>query len=59
MRASYRFGVEWIALNDDPADNGLENVTGLISVCLLADLFGKSAEAVAHDVRRYRAKNPR
>ena len=48
-RASYRFGVEWIALNDNPDHHSewgsfmlqVEEVAGYISVALLADLFGK------------------
>lgn len=61
-RASYRFGVEWIAMNDDAgsmeametdADHE-ERVAGYISTGLLADLFGKTAESVARDIVRKR-----
>lgn len=58
-RKGYRFGVEWIALNDDPGSSDAQNVEelrGLISVLLLADLFGKAPEDVARDVARYRAR---
>lgn len=53
-RASYRNGVEWIALNDEPAETDPEAVAGLISVCLLADLFGTDTSSVTDDVLRYR-----
>jgi hypothetical protein len=55
-RASYRAGVDWIALNDDPTIMDAEVVASLISVCLLADLFEKSQEDVARDVIRQRKK---
>ena len=55
-RASYRMGVRWIALNDEPTETEMEWVQGFISVCLLADLFGKSTAEVARDVLRYREK---
>ncbi len=59
-RASYRYGVSWIALNDDPGSIDayqLDTVFNMISVCLLADLFGKDAEDVAKDVIAYRRKH--
>jgi hypothetical protein len=59
-RASYRQGVAWIALNDDPGSiekYQLDTLSGLISVLLLADLFGKDSEAVARDVIAYRKKH--
>lgn len=58
-KQGYRFGVSWIAENDDPASSDAENVEelrGLISVMLLADLFGKEPEDVARDVAKYRAR---
>lgn len=60
-RASYRKGVEWIALNDDPAAGDaqeVEAVAGYISTMLLADLFGVSSEDVAKDIIRYRKRAP-
>ena len=56
-RASYRFGVEWIALNDESRERDFETVTGLASVCLIADLFDVSPERVARDVLRIRSKD--
>lgn len=55
-RASYREGVAWIALNDEPEEMDQESVKGYISVLLLADLFGKEPEDVAVDVLSYRKK---
>jgi hypothetical protein len=55
MRASYRHGVSWIALNDEPILDA-DQITGLISIGLLADLFGKDPETVAADVIRYRIR---
>lgn len=51
---SYRQGIAWIGLNDEPSDMDTATVSSLISVLLLADLFGKHAEEVATDVVRYR-----
>lgn len=53
-RASYRHGVSWIALNDDPDDLDVESVAGYISTSLVADLFDKDPLDVARDVVRYR-----
>ena len=55
-RASYREGVAWIAENDEPAEMDHDTVAGLISVCLLADLFGKEATEVAAAIIRLREK---
>lgn len=52
--ASYRRGVEWIALNDEAGSSDAEDVAGYISTLLLADLFGVEPERVARDVVRYR-----
>jgi hypothetical protein len=57
-RPSYRNAVAWIALNDSPADNDpVEWLSGLVTVCLVADLFGVDQKEVAADVLRYREKN--
>lgn len=59
-RASYREGVAWIALNDDPGeDHALDpsEIQSMITVALLADLFGKEPYYVAVDVVRYRASH--
>lgn len=56
IRASYRAGVRWIAVNDEPAEYDAEVVAALISVLLLADLFGVEPERVARDVLRERQR---
>lgn len=59
-RASYREGIAWIAMNDDPDSSDaydLEQLSGLISVLLLADLFGVDPEKVAKDVIKHRRKH--
>lgn len=58
-RASYRAGVAWIAENDGSGDPdavrvNVEEIRGLISVLLLADLFEVESLRVAEDVVRYR-----
>ena len=60
--ASYRFGVEWIARNDNAGEDlpgnadAEENVSTYISTALLADLFDKDTATVARDVMRKRAQ---
>lgn len=56
MRASYRYGVEWLALNDETAERDAETIAGFVTTALLADLFGKDPLRVAGDVLRYRAR---
>lgn len=57
-KQGYKFGVEWIAVNDSPNDgDDLEAVATYVSTLLLADLFGKEASKVAADILRYRQKN--
>ncbi len=54
-RPSYRFGVRWIAWNDNPGDNESEEIlAGYPSVALLADLFGVTPERVAKDICKFR-----
>lgn len=55
-RKGYRFGVAWIADNDEPEDRSAESVSGYVSTLLLADLFGKDALDVGKDVVRLRDK---
>jgi hypothetical protein len=55
-RASYRDGIAWIALNDEPTEMDAQVVGGFISTILLADLFGVEPARVAEDVVRYRHK---
>jgi hypothetical protein len=52
-RPRYRDAVEWIALNDEPSN---PDVAELLSVALIADIFGTTPERVAQDVIRFRAK---
>ena len=57
MRASYRFGIAWMAENDDT--DWLDDLTDhspSVTACLLADLFGKTTEQVARDLRIYSRK---
>jgi hypothetical protein len=59
-RASYRDGIAWIALNDNAgSDDGVEDIAGYISTCLLADLFEKNTADVAKAILRYRQKHIR
>lgn len=55
--ASYRFGVMWIALNDEPMEMDSGVVKTFISTALLADLFGKETEEVAVDIVKYKLRN--
>lgn len=56
-RASYRAAVRWIAENDAPGDDlTVEEYAGLVSVCLVADLFDVDQERVAADVVRCRER---
>jgi len=57
VKRGYRFGVAWIAENDEPDTLDAEEVSGYISTLLLADLAGKDALVVAEDIVRYRTKN--
>ncbi len=53
--AQYSYGVQWIALNDCPADAASRLVLAeYISVLLLADLFSVTPEKVAADVFEFR-----
>lgn len=55
-RASYRFGIHWIAVNDEPEELEVETIAELISVMLLADLFGKHTHDVARAIVRERRR---
>lgn len=55
-RASYREGVEWIALNDEPMDLDPKSISWYISVCLLSDLFKVSNIKVATDILKIRIR---
>lgn len=61
-RASYRQGVEYIALNDNDGGSDrleVDSIAGYISTVLLADLFDVLPERVARDIIRYRLKYSR
>jgi len=54
--AKYTDAVEWIAENDD-VDLGSPEAGGFIlSINLVADIFGKTPETVHNDVARKRSK---
>lgn len=53
-RASYRAGLWFIALNDEPLDMDPASVAGYVSVQLLSELFNVPAEKIGRDVVRYR-----
>lgn len=55
-RASYREGIEIIALNDNCDLETEDELIGMPSVFLLAHLFGVDQERVARDVVRYRKR---
>jgi hypothetical protein len=55
-RPSLKAAVEWIAYNDEPGEFDQESVDGLISVLLVADLFGVPPEMVARRVIAERYK---
>lgn len=52
----YMDGVSWIAENDEPTLDDVNEISNLISVLLLADLFGRTPEEVAIDVLRVRER---
>lgn len=57
-RASYREAVQWIADNDNPADDEpVIEVAGYMTVMLIADIFDTSTGRVAKDVVWRRAKD--
>ncbi len=57
-RASYKHGIEIIALNDNAGEMDQDVIAGQISVGLLADLFGVTTARVACDVIAYRKREP-
>ena len=53
LREAYMRGVNFIAMNDDPAGGGsldVDEVANLLSVITLAEAFKKYQETVARDV---------
>lgn len=58
-RASYREAVAWIANNDGNGDDArlsVDEVKGLVSLLLIADIFDVPSVKVAMDVVSFRAK---
>lgn len=51
-RPSYRAAVQWITDNDDTEDLMERDDIHPVSVCLVADLFGKTDTEVASAVRQ-------
>ncbi len=56
VRPSYRRALQWIADNDDN-NNWLRTMTDeemipSVTACLVADLFGKTEEAMIRDLRK-------
>lgn len=57
MKPSYKKAIEFIALNDESKEMNIGNMVDLISVVLVADLFGKDPLKVASDVIKFREKS--
>lgn len=53
-RRGYRFGVQWIAENDEPSCLDARDIENQISCLFLADLFGKDSCDVANDIAHFR-----
>lgn len=53
----YKFAARWIAFNDESASQDLEEIKTIISVALIADLFGVTIDKVAEDVLKIRLQN--
>lgn len=56
MRASYERAIEWIAENDETGETDPTVIADLISVVLVADLWGKEPLQVARAVINRRNK---
>lgn len=56
-RASYREAIAWIAWNDEPTEYEVERIEPMVSVQLVADIFGKWSYDVARAVSRYRERH--
>lgn len=59
-RASYRHAVALIALNDSSGDDDnrdVNTVSELVSVVIVADIFGVTVLKLAEDIVRYRNKH--
>jgi predicted P-loop ATPase/GTPase len=53
---TYKKAVEWIAINDEPSETDLEEISGFLTVTLIADLFNIDEQVVAKDVLKIREK---
>lgn len=56
MAASIKSAIKWIAENDETAEMDEDVIASLISVMLVADLFGKTPDYIASKVIRERNK---
>jgi hypothetical protein len=54
--ASYRAGVRYIALYDEPREMDAHEMSGYASVHVLAEVFNKDEKQVAEDVIKQRYK---
>jgi len=55
-RPTYGAAIDWVANNDEPTCEDLEEVEGMITVRLLADLFEVEPARIAFDVVRLRGR---
>jgi hypothetical protein len=55
--ARYADAIEWVAYNDEPDDDDASSIAEYITTALVADVFGKDADAVAHDIARQRLRD--
>ena len=56
-RPSYRAGVAFIALNDEPMDNNLESIACYVTVVMLSEMTGVPTDKIARAVLRVRKAN--
>lgn len=56
-RKPYELGVAWIALNDEPLIKNVDEIAEMISVMLLAEIFGKDSLTVALDILKARERH--
>lgn len=54
--ARYAYAIRWIAHNDEPTERDPKRIADLISVLLVADLFGIYENEVAEDVAAERER---
>lgn len=55
-RPSLKAAIDWIARHDEPTEMDPSEMEGLISVVMVADLFGVEAMSVAERVIKQRNK---